>query len=215
MGAFLTPTISLLPLYKDILSRVKSGSLLLDIGCYCGTDLRRLVIDGAPQTNIFGTDIVNHWELGFDLFRDKDKFSVKFIEANVLDPNDELQMLCGKIDIISATHLLHNWDWATQVQACVIITSFSKVGTIVVGTQVGTKDMQARIRKIEEAGMSFSLHDGDSFGRLWREVGSITDTEWKTEVKFREWEELGYTFGEVAYIGDDTALMQFEVTRIR
>ncbi|KAF2196122.1 hypothetical protein GQ43DRAFT_499744 [Delitschia confertaspora ATCC 74209] len=111
LGSLLTSTIPQLPLYTTILMKVvQSGGTLIDVGCYCGTDLRRLIFDAAPQDNLFGTDLVNQWDLGFELFRDQDKLQVKFIEVDILNPNTELEVLNGKMDVISATHFLHNWN---------------------------------------------------------------------------------------------------------
>jgi hypothetical protein len=61
----------------------------------------------APQSNLFGNDIVNHWNLGFELFNDKDRFHVPYIESDLLYPTEELWKLHACIDIISITHVLH------------------------------------------------------------------------------------------------------------
>jgi len=98
------------PAYPAILAQLKQGESLLDIGYFIGHDLRRLVCDGAPSNKLFAVDIVNHWDLGYELFRDTDKFSAKFTKADLLNPNEELKSLEGKMDIISVIHVLHQWD---------------------------------------------------------------------------------------------------------
>jgi SAM-dependent methyltransferase len=107
MGSFLDPMIARSPAYQTIISRLQEGASLLDVGCFVGQDLRRLVFDGAPPENLYSVDIVSHWEVGYDLFRDTDKFSAKFMETDIMNPNDDLKVLTGKIDIISVTHVLH------------------------------------------------------------------------------------------------------------
>ena len=47
------------------------------------------------------------WELGFDLFRDHERMCAKFIQADTLDPNNNLRHLNGQIDIIVAGQILH------------------------------------------------------------------------------------------------------------
>lgn len=50
--------------YASIIERLKAGSTLLDIGCFLGQDLRRLVADGAPPDKLYAIDIVSHWDVG-------------------------------------------------------------------------------------------------------------------------------------------------------
>lgn len=109
LGNFLTPMITKTPIYATILSRLQAGDTLLDIGCFLGHDLRRLCFDGAPMENLYGVDIVNHWDLGYEMFKDSDKFKAHFIEADILHPNEALAALKGKVDLISIIHVLHQW----------------------------------------------------------------------------------------------------------
>jgi hypothetical protein len=99
-GLFLNPAISIHPSYSMILERLKKGASLVDVGTFIGQDLRRLVVDGAPSTNLYGVDIVNHWDIGFDMFRDRDKFHAHYIETDILYPSPALQDLNGKMNII-------------------------------------------------------------------------------------------------------------------
>ena len=43
--------------------RLKKGASLVDVGTFIGQDLRRLIVDGAPSTNLYAVDIVNHWDI--------------------------------------------------------------------------------------------------------------------------------------------------------
>jgi SAM-dependent methyltransferase len=203
-----------IPIYSSILSRVQSGGTFLDVGCFTGTDLRRLTLDGCPQTNLYGIDIVNHWDLDYELFNDREKFHAKYMKVDILLPNLEMEALSEKVDILSATHLLHNWDWDTQVRACCNLARFLKEGGMIVGFQVGTADVEkARWeRKGEVEVMKF--HTPETFERLWVEVERVMGIEWKCEVVLREWEDVCYRREDVRYLGDDARVLQFVVTRV-
>ena len=98
-----------MPAYPEILTRVKDGQILMDVGCFIGHDLRRLVYEGVPCENIYGVDIVSHWDVGFDMFRDRDRFNAHFIEADILSTADAaLMTLKGKVDVVSITQVAHS-----------------------------------------------------------------------------------------------------------
>lgn len=80
--------------------RLKKGASLVDVGTFIGQDLRRLIVDGAPSTNLYAVDIVNHWNVRSDMFRDRDRFHAHYIETDILYPSPALQELNGKMDII-------------------------------------------------------------------------------------------------------------------
>ena len=99
------------PAYASIIQKLRAGASFLDIGCFIGQDLRRLVADGAPSDRLYAVDVVSHWDVGYDMYRDRDRFSAHFIEADILYPNVELRALMGTVDVVSITHVLHQWDW--------------------------------------------------------------------------------------------------------
>ena len=57
---------------------------MVDVGCFIGGDFRQCVFDGAPSKNMIGFDIADHWEVGYELFRDRGKFDGKFVEADLM-----------------------------------------------------------------------------------------------------------------------------------
>jgi SAM-dependent methyltransferase len=215
MGKFLDPMIAKSPAYPTIISRLQRGDSLLDIGCFVGQDLRRLVFDGAPATNLFGVDIVNHWDVGYELFRDNAKFSAKFIETDILNPNEDLKALTGKMDIISVTHVLHQWEFEGQLAAAKQLSLYSRPGTIVIGYQVGR--VEGSTLKSGEIGSSYQnmLHDLGSWKEMWHKVGEATGTKWTSDTKLRTWKECGYNPEETAYLGENSGLLEFVVARIR
>ncbi|PVI01819.1 hypothetical protein DM02DRAFT_524319 [Periconia macrospinosa] len=212
MGMFFSSSLPKHPSYSDILALIQSGGHFLDIGCYCGTDLRQLMLDGCPQTNLHGVDLVNHWDLGYDLYRDRHKFDVEYIEADLLNPSEQMRALEGKIDVFGATHLLHNWDWETQVRAAANIVGLSKVGAMVVGFQVGTSN-EGPTWNPKNGKEKPELHNLSTFKRLWEETAKTTGTKWNVESRLRDWQDLGHRANETVYLGPESRILEFLVSR--
>jgi hypothetical protein len=213
MGLFFSSSLPKLPCYNDILCRIKSGGVFLDLGCHCGTDLRQLMFDGCPQTNLYGMDLVDHWRLGYALYRDEGRFNVKYIKADLLNPSMELFALTDKIDVMGATHLLHNWDWTTQIRGATTMIKLSKVGTMIVGFQIGTVN-EGLTWSLENGKDRPILHNLSTFGRVWDEAAKITGTEWRVSSRLREWKDLDYDSKETVYLGGDSCILEFIIRRI-
>ena len=90
---------------------------MMDIGAFIGQDLRHLAALNVPTHHLYAVDIVSHWDLGYHMFRDRDKFHAHFLKTDILHPSAGLQKLQGRMDIISITHVLHQWDLDTQLKA--------------------------------------------------------------------------------------------------
>ncbi|KAF7679501.1 hypothetical protein GT037_003249 [Alternaria burnsii] len=216
IGMFLSPAVSCHPAYKALLPRLKASGKFLDIGCYIGQDLRRLALDGVPEQNLIGTDIVDHWKLGFEFFNDKDRFHAQYIESDLLHPNGAMERLFGQIDVVSIIHVLHQWDWNTQILACKEVAKFTKTGSVIIGYQGGTNDITKRTKwNVENGQKEFTLHDPKTFMDMWRIVGEEMEMEWSTEAKIVPWDELATRTEDVAYLGEDFALLRFLVKRVR
>jgi hypothetical protein len=215
-GNFLLPSVSRHPALPTIISKLKSGGKLLDVGCYVGQDLRRLAFEGAPTDGLYGNDIVNHWDLGYELFNDKDRFYASYVESDILYPNEELSKLQGQMHIIHIVHVLHQWDWDTQILACKELVKLSKQesGSLIVGYQGGTSDIAKRTTWNKEHNQKeFTLHDPESFERMWNIVGQETGTKWSTKAEIVPWSELETRLEDVSYLGSDFGLLRFQVTR--
>lgn len=76
------------------------GQVLADIGCFIGHDLRHLVNDGAPANNLYGFDIIDFWDLGFEMFQDRDRFEAHFVQADIMAADSNLAGFKGKLGII-------------------------------------------------------------------------------------------------------------------
>ena len=203
------------PNYAHILERLQAGSSFLDIGCFLGQDLRRLLADGAPADNLFAMDIVNHWDVGYELFCDRDRFSAHFFETDVLFPNTQLVALRGKVDILYITHVLHQWDWENQVKCLLQLVGLSSgPGAMVVGFQIGS----AGERNILASGLAKSdayWHDPNSFAEIWDRVSRETGTRWESKASLMTWEEVGWNPKDTEYLGSAARVIEFAVTRLR
>ena len=121
------------------MERVKASSTFMHVGSFPGHDLRSLNFDAAPSTNLYKVDIVSHWDVDHDPFRDRDIFSAPFIEADILSEDPALLALRGRIDVVSIKHVFHKWDWEGQVAAAKTVCSFTRAGSMVVRFQIGPR----------------------------------------------------------------------------
>lgn len=182
MFRFLDLSLKESPAYGEIVQRLKGGDKLLDLGCCFGQEIRDLVFQGVPAENIFGSDLRQEFvDLGYDLFLDRGKLATTFIVGDAMDPKSELSSLNGKVNIIHATSFLHLFNWEDQVtlgKRFVEILS-AKPGSMVVGRQVGNVNPGEHARKAG-AGTRYR-HDGQSFDRMWQQIGEETGTKWKVQ----------------------------------
>ncbi|KAF7956157.1 hypothetical protein EAE96_005077 [Botrytis aclada] len=95
--------------YDTIPKSLENKATLVDAGTHIRQDLRRPILDGALSPNMYGLCIGNHWDLGFYMFSDHEKFHAYYIESDVLHPNSSLERLNEKSIIIWATQVLQQW----------------------------------------------------------------------------------------------------------
>ncbi|KAF7314070.1 hypothetical protein HMN09_00566000 [Mycena chlorophos] len=88
--SFMRVKTSLMPAYPRVVEVMKQNpdALFLDIGCFFGTDVRKLVVDGVSPHQVVATDILQgFWDLGHELFKSTPAtFPVKFLQGDVFDP---------------------------------------------------------------------------------------------------------------------------------
>ncbi|KAI9657135.1 MAG: hypothetical protein M1821_003301 [Bathelium mastoideum] len=226
------------PAYLSILERLRNEQAsLIDVGCFIGHDLRRLVFDGCPPDRLVGCDIVNHWDLGFEFYRDQDRpfgKHVTYLEDDVLHPktilfgnendahlrekNLKLLNFRGQMDIINASHILHHWDWNDQVRVCKTLVALSKgPQSIIVGCQIGSTGktkMEPHCKENPYATSETYWHNPDTWKQMWDVIEQETGTKWVTEAKLKTFEEMGWRTSDWWYIGDCARLLQFVVQRI-
>ena len=58
------------------------------------------------------TSLEIFWDIGYDLFRDRDTMKAQFVNTDILDANSALAALHGKIDVVHVALVLHLFGWA-------------------------------------------------------------------------------------------------------
>jgi SAM-dependent methyltransferase len=199
--------------YQEILSRLKNGACLLDIGCCFAQDLRKAAHDGAPSANLYGAELMPAFiDLSYDLFLDKDKFAAHFMQADIFDEEGPLKELEGKMDIIQVSLFLHLFDLEGQTKACEKLVRIlrQEKGVLVTGQQVGsTVPMQLP----PETGSQMYKQNVESFEKMWEEVGRRTGTEWKVTAHLDA--GLGIEQNKRTWDDSSTRRLVFEVERIK
>lgn len=156
--------------------------------------MRKLVVDGAQSENLTGVDIVpEFWDVGYECYRDRETFKARHMQADVLSlsENPALQDLKEKkIDVVSMSAVLHQFDWNTQVAALKQVMPFSKVGGMVMGHQIGNDPGGPTI--FGPAKTEIFWQNEQNFRKLWKQVGDETDTKWEVHAKFRTWDDFGW-----------------------
>lgn len=184
----------------------------MDVGCFVGHDFRRLIYDGAPSSNLYGVDIANHWNVGFEMFCDQSHFGAHFIEADILSESPELSSLRGKVNIVSIFQVLHQWDWDGQIKAAKALTTFTKPGSMIVGNQIGNPTAQEiRLKSIT---IPAYRHNPESIEKFWNQVGNETGTKWKTQAWMKSFEQMGWEAKDGAWMESGVAIIEFAITRL-
>jgi SAM-dependent methyltransferase len=159
--------------YDDILKRINGGQQFLDLGCAFGHTARNLVYDGAAQENIISGDLRQEfWDLGYELFRDRNKFKGTFHQGDIFDP-DYLSEFDGQIDIVHVSAFFHLFDLDEQkaiVRRLLRLVS-SKPGTVIFGRQVGNT-IPSYKKHPYRAGQGFYQHNEEGFRAMFDSVAN-------------------------------------------
>ena len=209
---FLDLSLSTMPSYNKILSGLTNEDdpkTLLDVGCCFGQDLRKLILDGAPMSQIRGLDLrLEFIDLGHDLFKDQAAFDGRVILGDIFDdtPDSDVTTLHGKADFIHIAAFLHLFGWEGQIKAAVRLTAFlkDKPGTMILGRQLGSPEPGEYQHPAGANGVVCS-HDEKTFRELWDEVEKRTGTRWRLEMNLKLREGTSPAA---------TDMLHFECTRI-
>ncbi|KAJ6084241.1 hypothetical protein N7486_011041 [Penicillium sp. IBT 16267x] len=211
---FLDMSIPKLPVYPEILERLKSGQKLLDVGCAIGQELRHLVYEGVPSENIYASDLhKKFFNIGYDLFADHETLKSKFIASDIFDDNSDLvKNLTGKMDIVNAASFFHLFNWDQQVIVAKRIVSLLRAqpDSLLIGRQVGCADPD----NADDSGKARELyrHNLETWKRLWRQVQAETGTEW--EVEGRLYDLAGTSRKTKGFHGDNHLRFWFVMRRV-
>lgn len=183
---FLDPSLCKHPLYHEVLSRLKLGHQKhLDLGCCFGQDVRRLVHDGAPSENCYGSDLEPEFiNLGYDLFLDRKTLKSTFMAADVLDPYSRLKELEGQIDIIHTAAFFHVFDLNQQKEVCRRVVQLLRLqkDSLLLGRHFGNVNGCELVFKQR----SMYFHNVESWKRMWKEIGDETQTQWDVQAELLE-----------------------------
>ncbi|KAL8671555.1 MAG: hypothetical protein Q9168_003940 [Polycauliona sp. 1 TL-2023] len=221
---FLLPRMLQSPWYPAILHRLlqQQSSSILDIGCCFGQDLRFLAAAGVPSDRMRASDIeASFWDLGFDLFRDRESFKARFIQANILDKESPLAVVRGKVDILLANQVFHLFNRERQVAMAKNIVGLGSRDAWVVGWQVGSSHGRALPIDTQTGGHSGSagsdtrlFHNDRTWQELWQEVGEATGTEWAVETSMQPLEAWGYEKEDTAWMGPGAVGFEYICRRV-
>ncbi|GIK01921.1 hypothetical protein Aspvir_005962 [Aspergillus viridinutans] len=210
---FVLPGLAALPQFPVILAQARQPqSRILDLGCDLGQELRLLAAHGVPTDLMWAVDIEpGLWQLGFELFRDRDRMKARFIQGDFLSMADEsFNDLKGNVDVVIASQFLHLFSWEGQIVATKRIVALSKPGTMLVGYQQGRKTAREYMRPW---GMLF-YHNLESFVELWDVVQQDTNTQWRLEVAEVDLKAWGMEDEDVQWMPADRQGINFVITRI-
>jgi SAM-dependent methyltransferase len=200
------------PQYSEILQRIQNGDKYLDIGCCVGQDIRKLVHDGAPSENTYGSDLQKAFlDMGYDLFLDKSSLKTTLIAADIFDSDSDLNQLDGKIDVIHAALFLHLFDLERCTDAVRRIVKLfkDKPDCLFIGKQLGCVESGPLRDKFR--------HDDKSFVAMWEKIAEETGTKWDIDARLED-EDL-YLRAEkmglrVRFLPEGSRVLSFSVRRV-
>lgn len=165
-----------------VLKRLGEGQKLLDMACCFGQTIRQLIADGAPAENVIGCDLQPDFiELGYKLFKDRNKLQSKFLAADIFDPISALVDLKGQIDMIYTGSFFHLWGLEKQKEVSKLVASLLRPqhGSMILGRQIGA------VNAAEKSSASGTMyrHNIESFKKLWKEIEEETGVKFAVEAK--------------------------------
>ncbi|KAJ6579938.1 hypothetical protein DFH09DRAFT_1444198 [Mycena vulgaris] len=173
------------------------GSILLDIGCCFGNDLRKIASDGFPLENMIGSDL-HFWDLGHELFGSTpasfpvafvagDAFDAHFLAPPTVEPQSEPAFVAPEIDLrtvkslntlrarLSAIHsasLSHLFSEAQQLELARRLAGllFPRSGSMIFGCH-GAHPTKGYT--LSAAGKHMFCHSPESWAEMWAGDGGV------------------------------------------
>lgn len=128
-------------------------------------------------------------KFGYDMFRDHNTLGARFVEGDILDPDDpELDSLQGQVTIIHAESFFHLFTKAEQGYLIKRLIGFIKPATknaIVYGRQAGFPDDYTGNQSEDRP----YIHTPSTLQALWDDVGNANGTSWRVEADLVETDE--------------------------
>ena len=193
--------------YSRIVDAIKAGARYLDIGPAVGQDMRNLILDGCPSSNMFALEIEKGYiDLAYKFWGDYETLKTQFIVADILDEsNEEAKLLNDTVDIAHAGMVLHLFDLETQMRVYKRMVQFMKPvsGALMVGNSVGRQ--QAGYWRGPNGRPAY-MHNQGSFEAMWKELSKQTDVNWNVRTWVHEMASLN---GIVGHYEDPLATRLF------
>ena len=145
--------------------------------------MRELVADGAPSKNVYGMDIEGKFfDLGYDLFRDRNTLRSTFLAGDILDPRVDWTAIDGKMDILNLSSFLHLFNWENQVRATRRLIQFLRPqpGSLIVRRHLGSLTAKEHPTLANDGSTNFR-QNVESYERMWKQLGDETGTAWRVE----------------------------------
>jgi len=183
--------------YPEVVQRLKDGEKILDLGCCFGQEIRQLVSDGVPSENCYGSDLRPEFiELGYELFKDREKLKATFLPADIFDDESPLTQIYSQMSIVYTGSFFHLFDRNEQIDVAKRVVQLLKPepGSMVIGRQVGNINPREYSRSGYAGEKGRFRHDPKSWQDLWDKVGETTGTKWEVEA---ELDPFGVGFGEM------------------
>ncbi|KAH7909476.1 hypothetical protein BJ138DRAFT_1155253 [Hygrophoropsis aurantiaca] len=189
--------------YQAVLKAGRQGNtVLIDVGCCMGTDVRKLVADGYPAQNVIGTDLRQDYiDQGYELYQDKGNTSgIRFFAADIFElPFDSestasadlpvpisdvssFQQLRHRVTHIYTGALFHLFDEATQYAIALRLASLldlqSGAKKVIFGRHSGLEQEGMINDKMKRVRYG---HSPASWTRLWEKV--LAEVGWQEGVE--------------------------------
>ncbi|KAJ7895300.1 hypothetical protein B0H13DRAFT_2524049 [Mycena leptocephala] len=230
---FAKTQMSTFPAYQQVLKvgREREGAILLDLGCCCGTDIRKVARDGFPTQNLIASDILpDFWNIGHELFKSTpESIPVVFLAGDALDANflepvapvpassevtDSpppltsltcLTPLCGHVSVIHISFVFHLFPEDEQLRLAQALGGLLSPlpGSVILGCHVAQrwKGLGPRLR-VSSVGHRMFCHSPESWREMWEAVFPKGTIKVETDLKRR------------ATDGPDGGILTWSVTRI-
>jgi hypothetical protein len=202
------------PSYPKIVARLSSdpSARHLDVGCCLGQDIRKLILDGCPSQKITAIELEQPFiDLGYDLFKDREKMHTQFLTTNIVTDTDVVKGFEGKMTSIHMGFVFHLFDRGEQK---IVLSNLLKMlvtdgSGILLGHCVAHAD---GVMQPAMLGKMTFRHNLETWKQLCEEV------EEETGVKIKTWETLMpfTTEGKFdSWRDDGKRILAFEVTKLK
>ncbi|KAF2098759.1 hypothetical protein NA57DRAFT_75998 [Rhizodiscina lignyota] len=209
-----------LPLEGNRYLKETPDATFLDVGAYIAYDVRALHFAGIPSSTLNGTDLLPFWDLGYELFRDRDRFSATFCHGDILDFSEDSEaarMFDGNVDVVFCGAIIHQFEWERGVLACKRLLKYARKssGAMIAGNLVGSNVAEGiedfkKYTSGKYTGKNPVKHSAESIKRLWKQASEELGMDLPVEANWRTWESIDAPKSCVV-MGPDFGMLEFAV----